>query len=226
MVELLRFLGLFADLGDDEVVGDLRVVLNYLPGRRLVPDEADLVGVHEIVPVRQVDGVPLGFDPDDLVDDLVPPLLAHLVGEVELRVEDPDEYEPLLGEPLDSEVHDLLVAHGVVVEVELGVRKHEGRVISLAALDSPGRVHQDDVEVSELFDEEVKIEVLEVRVDVAPVLDVLLIVDLQRLVVECEVAHFVEVPSRLLGDLEFLSGFFWDLRRREGERARVIRVLD
>ena len=61
------------------------------------------------------------LDPGDLVDHSVPPLVHALVADVHLRIQYPQEAETVLGQLLNRNAHDLLVAHRAVVQVELVV---------------------------------------------------------------------------------------------------------
>lgn len=101
-----------------------------------------------------------------MVDDLIAPFAGHFVSNVELGVKDPKEEEAFFAEFFDLNVHDFLVAHGVVVEGKLAVGEHEGGVVLLATLDAPGRVEENDVEAAHLFDQEVEVEVTDIAVDV------------------------------------------------------------
>lgn len=165
-VDLLRLLRLLPNLCNDQIVRDFRVELDVLVGWALVPYEAGLATVQEVEAMADVNFVILGLDPSQLVDDFVAPLVHAFVADVHLRIEDPQEAEALGGQVLDGDVDDLLVAHGAVLEVELVVRKHEARVVSLGALNSPGWVDVHHLKVAELLDEVLEVEEPEVTVDV------------------------------------------------------------
>lgn len=110
-VEVLRLLRFLAHLGEDRVPADCVPNADTLvlanAAAALVADEADLIGVHEVVAVREVDLLVLELDPDDLLDQLVPPPLHDLDGGVELAVEDPEEDEALVGEEVERDAGDL-----------------------------------------------------------------------------------------------------------------------
>ena len=84
------------------------------------------------------------LDPDDLIDELVTPLLELLEGPLVLRIDDPDEDEAVLLELGDGEVRD-----GVVGELAVSEGHASGRV---RGGELPGRVHHDDVEIGVLVE--------------------------------------------------------------------------
>lgn len=104
--------------------------------------------MEEVEPVGDVYLLVLSFNPGKLVHDLVAPLVHALIANVHLRIEDPQEAEPLLGQQLHRDVHYLRVGHRVVVEVELIVGEHEACVVALGSLDPPGRVDLDHLELA------------------------------------------------------------------------------
>lgn len=167
-VEILRLLGLLPDLCEDGVPAETLpqehlLVFGYC-AFALVADETDLVGVHEIVAVGEVDLVVLEFDPDDLLDEFVAPPLHDFEGGVELAVEDPDEDEALVGDEVEGDPADFAVGHGVVLEGELAVGEHELGVVLLCALDPPGRVDDHHVELPHFLREQLPVEVPHVAV--------------------------------------------------------------
>lgn len=123
--------------------------------------------MQEVEAVRDVNLLVLGLDPCQLVHHLVPPLVHALVANVHLRVEDPQEAEAFVGELLDGDVDDLLVAHRGVLQVEFVVRKHEAGVVPLGTLDSPWRVNHHNLEWPKFLDQELEVEESEVAVDVS-----------------------------------------------------------
>jgi hypothetical protein len=84
---------------------------------------------------------------------------------VHLRVEDPKEAEALPRELLDRNIHDLRIAHRVVVQVELVVRKHKARVVPLSTLDPPGRVDLHNLKLAQLVNQVLQVEEPQVAVD-------------------------------------------------------------
>ena len=118
---MLWLLRLLTNLCHDQVVRNLRLELNGLVGRALVADQADFAGMQKVEARRDVNLFILSFNPGELVDDLVAPLVEAFVPDIHLRVEDPKEAEALLGEYLNGDVHDLRIRHRGVVQVELVV---------------------------------------------------------------------------------------------------------
>lgn len=110
-VNLIRLLRLLSDLSHNQIVGDLRLELNVLVGRALVPHQAGLAGVEEVEAVGNVDLLVLGLDPGQLVHHLVAPLVHALVANMHLGVEDPEEAEAFPGERFNRDVHDLGIGH-------------------------------------------------------------------------------------------------------------------
>ena len=129
-----------------------------LGGVTLVADQAHLVGVHEVEAVGEEDLLVLELDPDQLIHQLVPPLVHNLETLPKLGVEDPQEDEAVVGQLLNLDVGDVAVAHGVVLQAELAVGEHELRVILLGTLDPPRGVDQHHVEGPHLLREKVPIE--------------------------------------------------------------------
>ncbi len=119
LVDLPGLLRLAAHISEYHVVRDTGDKLDALARRRLVPHEAHLVRVEEVVAVGDRHLPAASLDPDDLVDHVVPPFLHALLREVQLAVEDPQEAEPFPRQLLHSHINDLVVGEGVVLEVEL-----------------------------------------------------------------------------------------------------------
>jgi hypothetical protein len=57
----------------------------------------------------------LGFNPCELIDDLVAPFIHAFISNMHLRVKDPEEAETLGGEGFNWDIDDLLIAHGGVL---------------------------------------------------------------------------------------------------------------
>jgi hypothetical protein len=106
--------------------------------------------VEEVESVGDMYLLVFSLHPSELIDDFVAPLVHALVSDVHLGVEDPQEAEALHGQMFHRDVDDLLVAHRRVVQVELIVREHETRVVSLSTLNPPWRVDVDHLEVTQL----------------------------------------------------------------------------
>jgi hypothetical protein len=88
-VELIRLLRLLPDLSHDQVIGYLGLELKVVIGRAFVPYQADLRGVQEVEPMRDVDLLVLGLYPSKLIYYFIAPLIHALIAYVHLRVQDP-----------------------------------------------------------------------------------------------------------------------------------------
>jgi hypothetical protein len=94
----------------------------------------------------------LRLDPGQLVNYLISPLVEALVANVHLRVKDPKEAEPLLGENFHWYVHNFRIWHCVVVKVEFVIAEHEACIVPLSSLDPPGWINLDHLEGTQLVD--------------------------------------------------------------------------
>ena len=82
------------------------------------------------------------------------PLVHGFIGDIHLRIEYPQETKAIFAKIFNLKVHNLLIAHSVIIKRELTIRKHELAIILLASLDSPRGIHEDDVEVADTFSHE------------------------------------------------------------------------
>ena len=114
--------------------------------------------MEKVEPVRDVDLLILSFDPGELVDYLIAPFVHALIAYVHLGVQDPEEAKAFLGKDLHGDVHDLCIRHCRVVQIELVVREHEARVVSLCPLYPPGGVDQNHFEMTQLVNNILQIE--------------------------------------------------------------------
>jgi hypothetical protein len=128
-IYVFGFLGFLANLSEDGVPADFfahgESFGAFFVFGAFVADEADFVGMHEVVPMGEVDLLIFEFDPDDLLNEFISPAFHDLKGSVELTVEDPQEDEPFIGDQMQRNPAYLTVCHGIVLKRKLAVRKHE-----------------------------------------------------------------------------------------------------
>ena len=153
-VDVFRLLGLFPHLSKHNVRVyaapdvDGRIFLYVF-----VAHQADFVGVHEVIAMSQVDLFIPQLHPDQLLHQLVAPALHDLQGGVELCVQNPKENEPLISDEVQWEFFDFVVAHGVVLEGKLTIRKHKLGIIFLGPFDPPWWVDDHDIELTHILHE-------------------------------------------------------------------------
>lgn len=54
------------------------------------------------------------LDPDNLFNKLIPPLLHNLQGGVQLRIQNPQEYEALIRYQMQRKLANFMIAHCIV----------------------------------------------------------------------------------------------------------------
>jgi hypothetical protein len=65
------------------------------------------------------------LDPGKLINHFVPPFIHALISYVHLGIQDPEEAETFLGQILDRDINNFLVAHRTILQVEFVIGKHE-----------------------------------------------------------------------------------------------------
>lgn len=105
------------------------------------------------------------FYPSKLINDFITPLIHAVISYVHLGIEDPKETEALCREILYWNVHNFLITHSAIFQVELIIGKHETGVIPLSTLDSPWRIDVNNLKVSNLVDQVLQIEESEITVN-------------------------------------------------------------
>lgn len=81
--------------------------------------------MHEVIPVGQVDLLVFQLHPDDLLHQLIAPLLHDLQRGVKLTVQDPQKDEALVREQMKWNPSNLAIGHGIVLKRELAIGEHE-----------------------------------------------------------------------------------------------------
>ena len=92
-----------------------RALVKILEGAALVADEANFIGMEEVVAKAYKNFLILQFDPCDLINDLVAPLVQALVAYLDVAGQHPEEAEAAFLKFFYLEVHYFSVAHCVVV---------------------------------------------------------------------------------------------------------------
>lgn len=157
VIKLFRFLGFFSDLSKNNIIGYFRVVFNNFSWWRLIANKTNFKWVHKIISMRKWNFSIFEFNPDNLVYDLVAPFLNHFVGHIKLCIKNPDKNEPFFGQSFNSQIHDFLVAHSIIIKVKFRVGEHKSWIIPLASLNSPRWIHKNNIKMSKFFNKKIKI---------------------------------------------------------------------
>ena len=113
LINLLWFLRLAPPLAEDHIALYVESGFSiYIP---LHSNKASLLSMLKVVTVTlgdlAVDGL---FDPGDLIDEFVAVFLHHLQCKAVLRIDHPNEQEPISLDLVERDVQDVLVVQGVV----------------------------------------------------------------------------------------------------------------
>ena len=114
--------------------------------------------MQEVKAVRNVYLAILLFNPGQLVNDFVAPLIHALVPDVHLRVQHPQEAKAFVWKHLNWNVYDLLITHCTILQVKLVIGEHVAAIISLCSFNSPWRIDVDDFKMSYLLNEIFQVE--------------------------------------------------------------------
>lgn len=121
----------------------------------------------EIIAETDEDFLILQLYPSNLVHNLIPPLIQTLIANLDVAVENPEKAEASFLQLLDLQVHDLPVAHCVIIEGPVIIGEHETCILPLRSFYSPWRVYHYEVETPEVLRQELEIEVTYIHVEVS-----------------------------------------------------------
>lgn len=92
-IDILRLLRFLSNLRKDSVptdtLPDLHLLLRLDILLAFIANQTDLIGMHEVISMRQVNLLVFQLHPNDLFHKLVAPLLHNLYGSIQLTIEDP-----------------------------------------------------------------------------------------------------------------------------------------
>lgn len=118
-IDVLRFLAFLSHLSKYRIPADgfayLEPFLDRFAFFAFITHQAHLVGVHEVVSVREIDLLVLQLDPHHFFDQLVPPSLHDFQRGVQLTVEDPQEDKPFISQQMERNPANLAISHSVIL---------------------------------------------------------------------------------------------------------------